>query len=96
MRCSCSDLVARELEHSLTHPVYSFYGGARSWREELEDEWPPSGAESERAFLDRMKRVYQRRHEQMNLPSPGTILDRDAAWLVAVTSLVRTSRRCRT
>lgn len=78
---SSSELVAREWGHSLTNPIYSFHVADDSWREEFEDERGP-GNESEDAFLARMKRVYRRRREHLYLPSPGTIIDRDAAWFV--------------
>ena len=77
---SSGELVAREHGHSLTNASYRVHRD-RTWREEIEDEWGPGG-ESEDDFLSRMKRVYQRRRQRAYLPSPGTIIDRDAAWFV--------------
>ena len=53
------------------------------WREESDDERGPNvGYETEEAFLARMKRAYQRRRQQADLPWPGSIFDRDAGWFV--------------
>lgn len=79
---SRSQLRARELGHSLTHPRHPMNVADGTWREELDDEQGPSGRESEDAFLSRMKRVFQRRRQEAGLPWPSTILDRDAAWFV--------------
>ena len=79
----CSELVARELGHSLRISPYINLSDHGRWREELEDEQGPEpGRESEKEFLARMKRAYTRRRQRAQLPRPGTIFDRDAGWFV--------------
>ena len=81
---SLSELVSRQIGFSLRIiPLSIDLADFGVWREDLSEEWGPDpGKETEAAFLSRMQRAYERRHQQAHVPWPGAVFDRDAAWFV--------------